>query len=290
MSPVRELRAEPLTGVVAEHGEGPVWDGRRGRLVSVDMLAGALLVTDPVTGVTTRHDLPSPVAAFARPLADGDGWLVVGEREVFRADAGLARFEPVGELPAAEGVRANDGGCDHSGRLYAGTMAYDQTPGAGDLFVRQLDGTVEVALAGVTISNGLSFGPQPGTAHYADTATQAVEQLSFDERGHVSGRRTVVEVPKALGSPDGLTVDAEGGIWVALWDGGAVHRYTPDGELDVRVRLPVPRVTSCAFGGPGLAELYITTSREGVSGDSGAAGSVFRCTPGPSGLAPLPAR
>ena len=284
---VRVLRAEPLTEVVAEHGEGPVWDARLGRLVSVDMMAGALLVTDPATGGTERRDVPSAVAAFARPSADG--WLVVGERELFRADAGLTRYEQVGELPVQAGVRANDGGCDQAGRLYVGTMAYDQAPGAGDLFVRQLDGTVEVALAGVTISNGLSFGPEPDTAYYVDTATQAVVQLSMDARGHVASQRTVVEVPSDLGAPDGLTVDAEGGIWVALWDGGAVHRYTPDGVLEARVELPVRRVTSCAFGGPGLAELFITTSREGLEGDTGAAGSVFRCTPGQTGRLPLPA-
>jgi sugar lactone lactonase YvrE len=288
VSAVLELRAEPLTEVVAEHGEGPVWDERRGRLVSVDMLAGALLVTDPATGATSRHDVPSPVAAMARPTADG--WLVVGEREVFHAEADLTGFRQVGELPTAGGVRANDGGCDPAGRLYVGTMAYDQTPGAGDLFVRQLDGTVEVALAGVTVSNGLSFGPEPGTACYVDTATQRVERLSFDARGHVSGRQTLVEVPSELGSPDGLTLDADGGIWVALWDGGAVHRYGPDGVLEVRVELPVRRVTSCAFGGPGLAELYITTSREGLTGDTGTAGAVFRCTPGRTGLPPLPGR
>jgi sugar lactone lactonase YvrE len=168
-------------------------------------------------------------------------------------------------------------------------MAYDQTPAAGDLFVRQLDGTVEVALPGVTISNGLSFGPQPSTAYYVDTPSQAVVQLSFDERGHVSGQRTVVEIPEEVGAPDGLTVDAEGGIWVALWGGGAVHRYTPDGALEARVELPVPLVTSCAFGGPGLSELYITTSRPEDDGAGSPAGSVFRCTPGQAGLLPLPA-
>jgi sugar lactone lactonase YvrE len=285
---VRQLRAEPLTGVVAEHGEGPVWDERRGRLLSMDMLAGALLATDPSTGDTSRHDLPSPVAAMARPTADGDRWLVVGEREVLLADADLARFERIGELPVRAGVRANEGGCDPSGRLYVGTMAYDQTPGAGDLFVRQLDGVVEVALPGVTISNGLSFGPEPSTAYYVDTATQALVQLHLDARGHVASQRTVADVPEPVGAPDGLTVDAEGGIWVALWGGSAVHRYTPDGVLDVRIELPVPQVTACAFGGPGLRELFITTSREALQGDPGAAGSVFRCTPGPAGLPPLP--
>jgi sugar lactone lactonase YvrE len=145
-----------------------------------------------------------------------------------------------------------------------------------------------VALSGVTISNGLSFGPEPGTAYYVDTASQAVVQLSFDAQGHVAQQRTVVEIPEGVGGPDGLTVDADGGIWVALWGGGAVHRYTPDGGLDVRIELPVAQVTSCAFGGPGLAELYITTSRTGLSGDTGAAGSVFHCTPGRSGLPPLP--
>jgi sugar lactone lactonase YvrE len=291
MSPgeVRRLDAEPLTGVVAEHGEGPVWDQRSGRLVSMDMLAGALLVTDPATGDTVRREVPSPVAAMARPTRDGDGWLVVGEREIFSADADLSAFEQIGALPVPEGVRANDGGCDPSGRLYVGTMAYDQSPGAGDLFVRQLDGAVEVALPGVTISNGLCFGPEPSTAYYADTATATLVQLSLDSRGHVRSQRTVAEIPSELGAPDGLTVDADGGIWVALWDGGAVHRYTADGELDVRVELPVQRVTSCAFGGAGLRELYITTSRYELEGDSGPAGAVFRCEPGHAGVLPLPA-
>jgi sugar lactone lactonase YvrE len=285
---VRELRAEPLTGVVAEHGEGPVWDERRDRLVTMDMLAGALLVTDVRTGDTVRHDVPSAVAAMARPAADGEGWLVVGERELFRSDADLTAFEQIGALPVPDGARANDGGCDETGRLYLGTMAYDGTPGAGQLFVRQLDGTVEVALSGVTISNGLSFGPDPSTAYYVDTPSQAVVQLSLDSRGHVASTRTVVDIPEDVGAPDGLTVDAEGGIWVALWDGGAVHRYTPEGGLDVRVELPARRVTSCAFGGPGLTELYITTSRVGLEGDTGAAGAVFRCVPGQAGRPPLP--
>jgi sugar lactone lactonase YvrE len=277
-----------LTDVVAEHGEGPVWDERRGRLVSMDMLAGALLVTDPSTGRTVRHAVPSSVAAMARPTSDGEGWLVVGERELFRADAALTAFEQFDALPVPDGVRTNDGGCDQSGRLYMGTMAYDGTSGAGELFVRQLDGTVEVALSGVTISNGLSFGPEPSTAYYVDTASQAVVQLSLDARGHVASQRTVVDIPEDVGAPDGLTVDAEGGIWVALWEGGAVHRYTPDGDLDVRVELPVRLVTSCAFGGADLTELYITTSRAGLQGDTGPAGSVFRCAPGPAGLPPLP--
>jgi len=285
---VRELRAEPVTGVVAQHGEGPVWDDRTGRLVSMDMLAGAVLVTDPGSGETVRRAIPSPVAALARPTAHGQGWLVVGERELFLADAPLRGFEQIGTLPVVDGVRANDGGCDERGRLYMGTMAYDEKPGAGELFVRQPDGTVEVALAGVTISNGLSFGPEPGTAYYVDTPSQTVVQLALDRCGQVVSQRTVVRIPGDVGAPDGLTVDADGGIWVALWGGAAVHRYTPDGGLDVRVELPVPRVTSCAFGGPGLAELFITTSREGMSGDTGAAGSVFRCVPGQSGLPPLP--
>jgi sugar lactone lactonase YvrE len=191
---VRDLRAEPLTGVVAEHGEGPVWDERRGRLISMDMLAGALLVTDPSTAETVRHDVPSSVAAMARPTADGEGWLVVGERELFRADAGLTAFQQIGALPVPDGVRTNDGGCDESGRLYIGTMAYDQTPGAGEVFVRQLDGTVEVALPGVSISNGLCFGPEPSTAYYADTATATLVQLSLDSRGHVRSQRTVAEI------------------------------------------------------------------------------------------------
>jgi hypothetical protein len=277
VSAVLELRAEPLTGVVAEHGEGPVWDERRGRLVSVDMLAGALLVTDPATGATSRHDVPSPVAAMARPTADG--WLVVGEREVFHAEADLTGFRQVGELPTAGGVRANDGGCDPAGRLYVGTMAYDQTPGAGDLFVRQLDGTVEVALAGVTVSNGLSFGPEPGTACYVDTATQRVERLSFDARGHVSRRQPLVEVPsegRQPGRPHPRRRRRDLGRAVGR---RRVHRYGRRGAGGPR-RAPGPARHLLRVRRPGAGRALHHHLPEGLTGDTGTAGAVFRCTPG----------
>jgi sugar lactone lactonase YvrE len=279
MSPgeVRQLVAEPLTGVVAEHGEGPLWDQRSGRLVSMDMLAGALLVTDPATGDTVRREVPSPVAAMARPTRDGDGWLVVGEREIFSADADLSAFEQIGALPVPEGVRANDGGCDPSGRLYVGTMAYDQSPGAGDLFVRQLDGAVEVALPGVTISNGLVL--RPGALdgllrrHRHRDAGAAVARLPWS-CPFAADRGRDPERARRAGRPDRRRRRRHLGGSVGR---GAVHRYTADGELDVRVELPVQRVTSCAFGGAGLRELYITTSRYELEGDSGPAGAVFRC-------------
>ena len=175
-----------------------------------------------------------------------------------------------------ERVRMNEGGCDPDGRFYCGSMAYDQTPGAAALYRLDPDRTVRAVLAGVTVSNGLEWSPDGALAYYNDTATHRVDVFDYDTTTGLTGRRPFVELPDD-GRPDGLTVDAQGGVWVALSGGGAVHRYTPEGVLDEVVELPTPKVTACTLGGPALDQLFVTTSREGLAPDEDpVAGSLFR--------------
>jgi sugar lactone lactonase YvrE len=163
-------------------------------------------------------------------------------------------------------------------------MAYAETPGAGTLYRLDPDGSVQVTLRNVTISNGLQWNRAGDTVCYADTPTGRVDRFDFDAAsGAFTNRRTFSEIAGG-GHPDGMAIDEEDGIWVALWGGGAVHRYDATGRLDLVVELPVSNVTACAFGGPDLRTLFITTSRQGLNGDDQPeAGAVFRYEAGVRG-------
>jgi len=179
----------------------------------------------------------------------------------------------------------NEGGCDPDGRFYCGSMAYDQRPGAGALYRLDPDGSVRVVLGSVTISNGLEWSPDGSRAYYNDTPTHRIDVFDYDGESGLTGRRPFAEVPVQAGGPDGLTVDVEGGVWVALYGGGAVRRYTPEGMLDGVIEVPAKQVTACTFGGSDLDQLYITTSREELKpGEDPLAGSLFRAAVGVAGL------
>jgi sugar lactone lactonase YvrE len=187
----------------------------------------------------------------------------------------------------------NDGACDPEGRFWAGSMAYDATPGAGSLFRVDRDGTLTTVLEGVTVSNGLAWDPDGRSLYYIDSATGGVDRFTYDRAtGDVAGRRRMIEVPRELGEPDGMTVDADGCLWIALWNGGQVRRYDPGGRLLESVEVPVARPTSCAFGGRALDRLFVTTSRFGL--DPGAlseqplAGALLVVDPGVRGLVTPP--
>jgi sugar lactone lactonase YvrE len=273
---------EQVTDPCTTHGEGPVWDARSSTLRWVDMLNGELLALEGDHSVSRRK--VGSVAAAMRPRASG-GLVVALERGfVLLDDAGRLTVSP--ELWSDPTVRMNDGGCDPQGRFYCGSMAYDAAAGRGSLYRLDPDGTVSTVLKGVTISNGIVWGLDGTEVFYVDSPTQRVVAYRFDpETGAFDRPRTVVEIPVVVGTPDGITLDAEGGLWVALWEGGAVHRYLPDGTLDAVVELPVSRVTACCFGGADLDELYITTSREGLApGEEPSAGALFRADVGVRGV------
>ena len=275
------MRAEQVTGPVAYHGEGPVWSERWGGLRWVDMLAGDILYLAADGAIDRRH--VGTVAAVLRPRRQGGA--VIGVERGFALEDADGTLEYLGELWSDTHVRMNEGGCDPDGRFYCGSMAYDQRPGAGALYRLDPDGSVHVVLENVTISNGLEWSPDGSRAYYTDTPTQRIDVFDYDGDSGLTGRRPFAEVPAEAGGPDGLTVDEEGGVWVALYGGGAVRRYTPEGVLDEVIEVPAKQVTACTFGGSDLDQLFITTSREGLGdGDDPLAGSLFRSAVGVTGL------
>ena len=277
MTPGPRVRAQQVTDPVAYHGEGPVWSERWGGLRWVDMLAGDVLSLEPDGSVGRRH--VSSVVAALRPRARGGA--VLGVERGFALEKPDGTIVPLDELWTDENVRMNEGGCDPDGRFYCGSMAYDKRPGAGTVYRLDPDLSVHVVIEGVTISNGLDWSPDGSLAYYDDTATGRVDVFDYDAAAGLTNRRPFVDTGAR---PDGLTVDAEGAVWVALANAGAVRRYSPEGELDAVVEIPVTKVTACTFGGKRLDELFITTSRENIDTDAEPlAGALFRAVPGAVG-------
>jgi sugar lactone lactonase YvrE len=228
-------------------GEGARWDAATGTLLFVDIEAGTMYRWDGARCETQRFD--ERIGCLA-PTADGD--VVVGlASRIALASTGetLARF------PHAADVRANDGACDPDGRLWVGTMQLDERPGAAALY--RLDGGRLVEkLGGLTISNGLGWHSDGSRMWFIDTPTRRIVEFAYD--GELGERRTLVELEDGTGFPDGLLVDDEDCLWVALWGGSSVRRYSPQGELDRIVELPAEYPTSCAIGG---TTLYVTTAK-----------------------------
>ena len=259
-----------VTPCSAEPGllsEGPRWDASRGELLWVDVLAGRLHRARPGADgqlqVLQTFHIPGHLGAAA-PAAGGGYVLAAGPGFLHADDTGAVRELAQPEAGRAD-VRMNDGICDPQGRFWAGTMAYDEAPGAGCLYRLELDGSCTQVLTGLTISNGIGWSPDGTTMYLADSGTADISAFDFDPAtGDLSRRRTIVHITTANAVPDGLTVDHRGNLWVALWNGGALARYHPDGSLLDTIPLPVDRPTSCAFGGTGGATLFITTAREGL--------------------------
>jgi sugar lactone lactonase YvrE len=274
------MKAEQVTDPVAYHGEGPVWSARWGGLRWVDMLAGDVLSLRADGGVDRRH--VGTVAAALRPRRGGGA--VIGVERGFALEEPDGSVTTLAELWTDTGRRMNEGGCDPDGRFYCGSMAYDKTPGAGALYRLDADHSTHVVLEGVTISNGLEWSPDGSRAYYNDTDTYRVDVFDYDRDAGLMNRRPFVRLQQGEGRPDGLTVDAEGGVWVALNHSGTVRRYTADGVPDAVVEVPPRQVTACTFGGDGLDELFITTSRENLPpGEDPLAGSLFRAEVGVRG-------
>jgi len=246
------------------------------------MLSGDVLTLDGAGAVTRAH--VSGMVTALRPRAGG-GLVVAVERGFAVLDSGgaIVRQDAAFGDPAC---RMNDGGADRQGRFLCGSMDYAMSEPRAALYRYDPDGTVSTVLTGVTLSNGIAWSVDGERMYYIDSVTQRVDVFDYDTAsGTPADRRPLVRIDAASGLPDGLALDSEGGVWVALYGGQAVHRYGPDGRLDAVLELPVARVTACAFGGPGLDDLYITTSRVEVApGDQPAAGALFLARPSVRGL------
>ncbi len=283
------LDVELAHASAAELGESPVWDARRRCLWFVDIMQGRVHRFAPSDRSMRTLQIDRPVGALAL-TERGD--LVLAVRDGFaRVDPESGVVRTIATIDHPADCRMNDGACDPGGRFWAGTMAADERADAGALYRLDPHGGVETIIAPVTISNGIDWSTDGRRMFFVDSATQRIDVLDFDRSsGAVSNRRPFATIPRAAGVPDGLTIDADDGVWVALWQGGAVHRYAPDGTLDRAVHLPATHPTSCAFGGEDLRDLYITTATIALDAATRRrqpdAGGLFRCRPGAVGRLP----
>ena len=282
-----ELGAEVVLAAGAALGEGPVWDPRAGSLLWTDIVRGEVHRLSPQTGMDTATAYGQPVGAVAWRRAGG---LVLATRDGFRIvpDSGAEQLVPV-EADKLD-QQMNDGKCDRCGRFWAGTSSLSRRPGVSALYRLGPDRRVETVLTGVSMSNGLGWSPDDRLFYYVDSPTQRVDVFQVDpDSGELRNRRPLVHVPRSLGIPDGLTVDADGCVWLAVWGAGAVHRYTPAGRLDGVLQVPARQVTSCTFGGPGLRHLFVTSARQGLPerelAEQPLAGAVFAARPAVGGFA-----
>lgn len=255
-------------------GEGPTWDPVAQRLIWVDILSSRVHTYDPSTGRRSVLATEQHVGA-AKPRAGGG--LVVNLRDGVglydsAAQGGAFRWLHHEVVP---GRRGNDAAVAPDGALWAGTMRYDEGAGGGNLIRLTGDGAATEVFGDVTVSNGTGWSPDGRSLYYIDTVTRRIDVLELREGQLPLSRRPLVTIEADAGFPDGLAVDADGCVWVALWDGAAVRRYTPSGALDRVIELPVVRPTACAFGGAGLRDLYITSARTGLEAPHPLSGSVL---------------
>ena len=283
-------RVDLVLDAKARLGEGAVWDAGRQVLYWVDIEGQQVHVFDPVSG-RDRGIAVGDYVGTVVPRARGGVCLTLG-RTFAALDLETAAISVLAE-PEEErsllGNRFNDGKCDPRGRFWAGTMAVSESPGAGGLYRLDADHRVRRMLDGVSISNGIVWSAAAGRMYFIDTPTREVAVFDYDDAtGAISNRRVAVRFPDGHGWPDGMAIDAEGQLWIAEWDGGCVSRWDPEsGRLLRRIELPVARVTSCAFGGPRLDEMYVTTAWSRLADDARraqpAAGGLFRLDPGVRG-------
>jgi sugar lactone lactonase YvrE len=276
-----ESTPELVCDVVAELGEGPLWDWRENCLWWVDILGRALHRFDPATG---RDDLFDVGQAVGTVVVRGSGGVVLACADGFRAfDPRTGVIQDLGD-PESDipGNRFNDGKCDPRGRLWAGTMSTGEESGRGSLYTLEPAIGIRRRLERVTVSNGIAWTADESTMYFIDSPTRRIDAFDYDAAtGEISNRRPAVEVPPELGFPDGMAIDAAGMLWVGMWGGWHVVTFDPRTGREVsRLRLPAANVTACAFGGDDLRDLYVTTARVGVAPDElrdqPAAGGLFR--------------
>ncbi|MDD2764500.1 MAG: SMP-30/gluconolactonase/LRE family protein [Opitutaceae bacterium] len=276
-------------------GEGAIWNTALQRLHWIDIHGQCVFTYDPATGANRAYDVGQMIGTVV-PRARGGLMLTLHEGFAgFDPDTGRVTLLPRPPEHDPAVVRFNDGKCDPSGRFWAGTMALAKGPKPlGKVYRLDADGSIHVMFREAGTSNGIAWSLDRRILYYIDTPLVRVDAFDYDDAtGAIAGRRTVITIPPGMGRPDGSTMDAEGMLWVAMWDGGRVTRWNPrTGALLQTVRLPVTRVTSCAFGGPDLDTLYITSARNGLTEKQLAAqplaGGLFKIRPGVCGV-PAPA-
>jgi sugar lactone lactonase YvrE len=278
---------EHLLPAQAELGEGAIWDEQIQRLYWVDIEGQALHIFDPATG----HDRQLPTGSRIGTVVPAGP-----ESVIVALQSGIHRLNTVtGELtllinPLTDpNIRFNDGKCDPAGRLWVGTLNMGPRRNSAVLYRLDADDQISVVLPGLTISNGLVWTADGRTMYFIDTPTQMVQAFDYDSTGGIHNGRPVIHIPQRDGNPDGMTIDADDNLWIALWGGARVVCYNPrTGRRLHTIRVPAPHTTSCAFGGPDLQTLFITTARQELSKEVLAqyplSGDLFAVRPGATGV------
>ena len=270
---MRELTAEPCTTERYFLGEGSRWDEVRHELYWVDIDAGRFYrarADGATVDVIHRYDLGGYIGAVV-PMEDrADGWLVAKDTSIFRLDERGTLLEVAAPEAELEGiVRVNDAVADPWGRVWVGSMAFGATPGMGSLFRYHESTGTEKQLGALTIPNGQGWSPDRRSMYFVESVPGTLYAFDVDDRGEVDHRRVLLEFDADEdGAPDGLCVDSEGAIWVAMWGSGQVRRYAASGELLARVTLPTSQPACCTIGGANATTLYVTTAQEDMSAET----------------------
>jgi D-xylonolactonase len=276
-------------------GEGPLWHPSERRLYWADIPTGRMFRYDPDTGKHEQFYDGDVVGGFTIQ-ADGSLLLfMAGGRVASWRDGELTNI--IDELPGEEGNRFNDVIADPAGRVFCGTMPLQSDKGgemAGSLYRLDTEGSMTTVLSGLGISNGMGFTPDLQGMYFTDTVTRKISIFDYDEStGRITDQRVVVETPEGEGvGPDGMTVDVEGHLWSARYDGGALYRYSSDGEEERRIDFPTAKkVTSVIFAGDGYTDMYVTTGGgQDRAANGSESGGLFRLRPGVAGRPEFPSR
>ena len=281
-------KAELELEIPASLGEGAIWNHQTNTFWWVDIEGRKLNIYDPETKSNREIDVKERIGTVV-PSKNG-GAIIALENGIFHLDLETEKMNLIcNPLEELDTIRFNDGKCDPAGRLWVGSMSLKFKKGIASLYSVETDGSFREVFGGVTVSNGVIWSNDHKTLYYIDTPLGNVRAWDYDiETGTISNERIVVSIPDGMGGPDGMTIDEEGKLWVAQWGGNMVGRWDPEtGELIGKVEVPSPNVTSCAFGGPDLDVLYITTAggdNQKMREEYPLAGSVFKVSPGVKGV------
>jgi sugar lactone lactonase YvrE len=286
VSESKSLKAEKVSDLKAKLGEGSIWDQRKQVLYWVDIEDGLLFEYNPVLNTTISHKAGKKIGTVV-PETDNSVILALedGIYRMFLQNDSLEFISRPSSLLVNQ--RFNDGKCDPAGRLWVGTMGPYKT---GFLYCLNNEGEIKEVLDSITISNGITWSPDSSKMYYVDTRNSKLRQFTFNVNdGSIKDEKVIIEVPDSLGSPDGMTIDSDGKLWIAHWGGYCVYQVDPStGEILQKIEVPARNITSCAFGGRNLDVLYITTASIGMSGEESKslpdAGKLFMVRPGAKGI------
>lgn len=269
-------------------GEGALWHPSEKKLYWINIEGRQLHIFDPQTKHNKTFDLPERIGTVV-PVKNG-GVLIALQNGIHFMNPHTGEITFITNPLTDKAIRFNDGKCDPAGRFWVGSMHLKQITGLASLYRMDTDKSVHKMLDNVTISNGIVWSADKTKMYYIDSPLNTVEVFDYDNAsGSIGNRKVAVKIPDGIGGPDGMTIDAEGKLWVALWGGHAVGRFDPHtGELLQKVEVPAPNITSCAFGGDGFDTLFITTATQDMSEADlkkyPLSGGVFSAKPGVKGV------